>query len=499
MRNQVQLITYPDRLAGDLPGLVRMLGDGGALGGLFGGVHVLPFFRAIDGADAGFDPIDHREVDPRIGSWADIAELGGPLEVCADLIVNHVSDSSPWFLDVVKEGDASPYAGMFLTFDRVFPQGATEAELLRIYRPRPGLPFTVKQVAGRPRLMWTTFTGNQIDLDVNHPAAWEYLTGVLAQMQAHGVACVRLDAVGYAVKTPGSSSFMTDETLAFVRELTSEAGSRGLEVLVEVHSHYSSQLEIAARVDLVYDFALPPLVLHAIHRGDVEPLLGWLAIRPENCVTVLDTHDGIGIVDVGPDPTDHSRPGLLTQAQLGDLVDDIHHASRGVSLRATGAAARNLDLYQVNCTWYDALGRDDARMVASRLLQLLVPGVPQVYYVGLLAGGNDVALLQATGNGRDVNRHYYAADEVEAALRRPVVRALLAAVRLRNEHPAFGGSFTGTAGERPGSLRLEWTAGPDRVLLETVPGQGLFELTWTADGGTRSVGDVRELADLAEG
>jgi sucrose phosphorylase len=501
MRNQVQLITYPDRLGADLPGLTRLLADRGALDGVFGGVHVLPFFRTIDGADAGFDPIDHREVDPRIGGWADIAELGAKLDVCADLIVNHASDSSPWFLDVIKRGDASPYAGMFLTYDGVFPAGATEAELLRIYRPRPGLPFTLKLVAGRPRLMWTTFTGSQIDLDVNHPAAWEYLTGVLAVMQQHGVGCVRLDAVGYAVKTPGTSSFMTERTLEFVRELSTEASARGLEVLVEVHSHYSSQLEIARQVDLVYDFALPPLVLHAIHRADVAPLLHWLAIRPQNCVTVLDTHDGIGIVDVGPDPADPDRTGLLTAGQLADLVDDIHQASRGVSLRATGAAARNLDLYQVNCTWYDALGRDDARMCLSRLIQLMVPGVPQVYYVGLLAGGNDVDLLAATGNGRDVNRHFYQPDELAAALRRPVVAALVAAIRLRNSHPAFGGSFGFGAGDDAGSIWLAWQRGEDWIRLEAVPGQGTFALSWSASAsasGSDSDRTVHRAVTVAE-
>ena len=122
MRNQVQLIAYADRLGGSLPGLARLLD--GPLAGLFGGVHVLPFFVPYDGADAGFDPVDHLTVDPRLGSWEDVRRLGRSLDTVADLIVNHVSDRSVQFRDVVERGERSPYAGMFLTYDRVFPAGA---------------------------------------------------------------------------------------------------------------------------------------------------------------------------------------------------------------------------------------------------------------------------------------------------------------------------------------------------------------------------------------
>jgi len=140
LRNQVQLITYVDRLAGDLKQLKELLVR--EWSGLFGGVHLLPFFTPIDGADAGFDPIDHTEVDCRLGDWEDVRALGEHLDLVADLIVNHISSDSPQFKDFSEYGAASPFAGMFLTYDGVFPSGAREEELLRIYRPRPGLPFT---------------------------------------------------------------------------------------------------------------------------------------------------------------------------------------------------------------------------------------------------------------------------------------------------------------------------------------------------------------------
>ena len=140
MRNQVQLIAYADRLGGTFAGMQQLLA--GPLAGLFGGIHVLPFFHPIDGSDAGFDPIDHTHVDPRLGDWADVKTLASGVDLMADVIVNHVSSQSPQFLDYSARGDASRYAGMFLTRDSVFPQGATEADLRAVYRPRPGLPFT---------------------------------------------------------------------------------------------------------------------------------------------------------------------------------------------------------------------------------------------------------------------------------------------------------------------------------------------------------------------
>ncbi len=460
MGHRVELLTYADRLAGDLPGLGRLL-DGPLH--LFSGVHVLPFFDPSDGADAGFDPDDHRTVDPRLGDWADVRAIGAGRELTVDLIVNHVSTRSPEFRSFLAEGAASPHAGMFLTLDRVFPGGATEADLGRIYRPRPGLPLTPVTLAdGTRRIVWTTFTDEQVDLDVHDPATGAYLDELLARFAEHGVTTVRLDAAGYAVKTPGTSSFMTAETRVFLADLTARARALGLRVLVEVHAHWRLTLELATTSDLTYDFALPPLVLDALHTGDTAPLHHWLTVRPHNVVTVLDTHDGIGVIDVGANAghgdAEHPGPGLLPPERIDALVERLHTATGGVSRRATGAAASNVDLYQVNTTFLDALGGDVDAMLAARALQLVLPGTPQLYYVGLLMGRNDAALLDRTGVGRDVNRHHYAPDEVTAALADPAVVRLLALVELRRTHPAFDGEWwlAPTDPAEPGVLRTGW-------------------------------------------
>ncbi len=436
LKNELQLITYVDRLAGTLKQLKSLMNS--SLAGLFGGVHLLPFFTPIDGADAGFDPVDHSEVDPRLGDWDDVRALGGHFEVVADLIVNHTSSDSPQFKDFSDRGTDSPFAGMFLTYGRVFPSGACEEDLLRIYRPRPGLPFSnVTLKCGEKRLLWTTFSPHQLDIDVTHPAGAAYLKRILGRFRDAGVRLIRLDAVGYAIKKAGTSCFMIPETFSFITELTSQAHALGMEVLVEIHSHYLQQVQIARQVDWVYDFALPPLVLHSLFTRDAKPLAHWLAVRPQNCITVLDTHDGIGVIDVGTGS--NGEPGLLTPQEIDGLVEAIHSRSNGESRKATGAAANNLDLYQVNCTFYDALGQRENEYLIARAVQFFVPGIPQIYYVGLLAGTNDMELLAGTAVGRDINRHYYTPSEVEASLGNPVVQHLMELMRLRNSHPSFAG------------------------------------------------------------
>ncbi len=457
MKNAVQLIAYVDRLGGGNLRDLKVLLEG-PFKDLFGTVHLLPFFHPIDGADAGFDPIDHSQVDQRLGDWSDIKALSKSVDVMGDVIVNHMSSHSPQFLDFLEHGKSSRYANLFLTLDTVFPGGATERDLTAIYRPRPGLPYSVVSLAsGEKCVLWTTFTAQQIDIDVAHPQGREYLDNILKTFANSGIRLVRLDAVGYAIKKAGTSCFMTPETFEFIDHFAGTARSYGIEVLVEIHSYYRLQVEIAARVDWVYDFALPPLVLHAFAFRTAQRLKEWFVVRPRNALTVLDTHDGIGIIDVGADTANRTHNvGLVPPAELAQLVEFIHQRSKGESRRATGSAASNLDLYQVNCTFYDALGRNDKEYLIARAIQFFMPGVPQVYYVGLLAGENDLSLLARTGVGRDINRHYYSPAEIIQATQRAVVADLFDLIRLRNTHSAFSGQCTLQTSDFA-SLILKWT------------------------------------------
>ncbi len=458
MRNGVHLITYVDRLGGGTLETIRDLLDG-PLFGAFSGVHLLPFFEPFDGADAGFDPRDHTTVDPRLGDWTGVAAIAAGYDVMADLIVNHVSDESPQFLDFMENGNESAYGGMFLEYSSVFAPGDERSDL--IYRPRPGPPFTDKVLSdGSIRRMWTTFTPHQLDLDLTDPAAYDYLTSVLDRFAASGVKCVRLDAVGYAVKKAGTTCFMIPETMELIQRLGREINERSMQALLEVHSHYMDQISASKVAEKVYDFALPPLLLHALFSGDATALKQWLNLSPRNAMTVLDTHDGIGVIDVGPDKT---QAGLLSPSQIDEVVEGIHASSGGQSRQATGAAASNLDLYQVNCTYYSALGEDDDRYLLARLAQFVSPGIPQVYYAGLLAAPNDTDLLNRTRVGRDINRPHYSLADIDTQLARPVVRRLLDMCRWRNREPVFDRGTFEQLDSPPHELVIRWTT-EDRTL-----------------------------------
>ncbi len=481
MKNNIQLCTYADRFGqGNLSTLHELLNN--QFPDVFGGVHLLPFYFPIDGADAGFDPVDHTQVDARLGDWGNVTQLSANYEVMADVIVNHVSSQSLTFKDYLAKGESSAYADLFLTYEKVFPTGATQEQLVNLYRPRPGLPFSkIKLANGKEELFWTTFTADQIDIDVFSSAGKTYLSSILNKLEESSVKIIRLDAAGYAVKKAGSRCFMTDETFAFIEEFTQQAAARGIEVLVEIHAHYLTQVAIAKKASWVYDFALPPLLLHTLIAKDSKPLQAWYEIAPRNAVTVLDTHDGIGIIDIAAEKG--VGPGLLNNDEVNELVESIHRNSGNTSRKATGAAASNVDLYQVNCTYYEALGKNDQAYLLARLIQFFSPGIPQVYYVGLLAGENDMALLERTGVGRDINRHYYSRDEIEVAMQRPVVRNLIALMKFRNAHPVFQSGVFSCPETAPGKVQLNWTTDNASLELSVDLNDQTFCLQENIDGG----------------
>ena len=488
--NQIQLITYIDRLSGGKITDLHHLLDG-PLAGLFDGVHLLPFYPPIDGEDAGFDPTDHTAVDSRLGDWTDIERLAADYPLMADMIVNHMSAQSPQFLDVLDKGDASPFWPLFLTRDKVFGNTPAAAELAAIYRPRPTPCFSdITLSNGQTVPFWTTFTANQIDIDVTSAPGEAYLQAILQRFTDHGVKYIRLDAAGYAIKKAGSSCFMLPETFDFIAKLSEQAKARGMTCLVEIHGYHKTQIDIAKRCDLVYDFALPPLVLHTLFSADATALKNWLDIAPRNCITVLDTHDGIGIVDAADY---QGQPGLLTDPQLDALVEQIHQNSGGSSKLATGNAANNVDLYQVNCSFYDALGRNDNHYLLARAIQLFCPGISQIYYGGLLAAENDVALLQRTGVGRDINRPYFNASTVQQAVQKPVVQALFKLIKLRRTMQAFNGSFSHRLGDN--CYQLSWQHNGHSASLNIALSSLTATLSWQHQGDTAR---QLELASLLE-
>lgn len=478
MRSAPQLMTYPDSLGGDLAALDGLLR--GPLDGLFGGIHILPPFPSS--GDRGFAPLTYREIDPRFGSWADVEHIAQRHDVVLDLMVNHISRRSVEFEDFLRLGRRSRYADLFITVDKVWPNGdPPDDEVARIFLRKPDSPFstvTIEDTAETERV-WTSFGtrewSEQIDLDVTSQATRALLTDWLRSFAAHGVRIVRLDAVGYVIKKAGTSCFMVEpEIYSFLDWIVGVADSLGLVVLPEVHDRNSTHQKLAAHGYWTYDFVLPGLLLDALETGSARHLADHLARSPERQFTMLDCHDGI---PVRPDLDEILRPREMLR--LADLVE--RQGGNANRILSDAHADGGVDVHQLNCTYYSALDRDDDRYVAARAIQLFARGVPQVYYVGLLAGENDHQAVTESGDGRSINRHDYTVSEVKAAIRRPVVRRILDLVRLRNVEPAFSGRLDVTTVD-PATLRLTWSLGAGDCQLEVDLRSGRAAIAKRHDG-----------------
>ncbi len=478
MRSAPQLMTYPDSLGGDLAALDGLLR--GPLDGLFGGIHILPPFPSS--GDRGFAPLTYREIDPRFGSWADVEQIAQRHDVVLDLMVNHISRRSVEFEDFLRLGRRSRYADLFITVDKVWPNGdPPDDEVARIFLRKPDSPFSTVTIEGSAETerVWTSFGtrewSEQVDLDVTSRATQALLTDWLRSFAAHGVRIVRLDAVGYVIKKAGTSCFMVEpEIYSFLDWIVRVADSLGLVVLPEVHDRYSTHLKLAAHGYWTYDFVLPGLLLDALETGSARHLADHLARSPERQFTMLDCHDGI---PVRPDLDEILQPREMLH--LADLVE--RQGGNANRILSDAHADGGVDVHQLNCAYYSALDRDDDRYVAARAIQLFARGVPQVYYVGLLAGENDHQAVTESGDGRSINRHDYTVSEVEAAIRRPVVRRILDLVRLRNVEPAFSGRLDVTTVD-PATLRLTWSLGADECQLEVDLRSGRAAIAKRHDG-----------------
>ena len=455
MSSGAVLITYADSFGGDISSLGSLLSS--RFAGCFSGIHLLPFFPSS--GDRGFSPVEYGNVDPVLGSWEDIRRLGEEYEITADFMVNHISARSVYYQDWLKNGDASPWADLFLPLEKIFPGGNPDHdEAALIYRRQERDPWlTVRFDSGETRRIWCTFSEEQIDIDILSPPGLRLFRETLERFSSMGIRMVRLDAVGYITKKRGTSCFMVEPEIWLILEKLKETAAEfGIRLLPEMHEHYRLQLAMAGKGFPVYDFALPMLVLYACYSGIFTPLRHWLEICPRRQYTTLDTHDGIGVVDAAD---------LLTPEQSEYTVDKLYSMGSNVKRKYSSSEYGNLDIYQINCTFYSALGENDDIYIMARAIQCFVPGIPQIYYVGLLAGSNDLDLVESTRQGRDINRHNYTREEVETESSRSVVERLKNLLRFRRECSAFDGEF-GLPAAGDSLLIIQWTTEGETVRLE---------------------------------
>lgn len=425
------LITYADSLGNNLKDLQKVLEN--YFKEAVCGVHILPFFPSS--GDRGFAPMDYHKVEPAFGDWNDIENLAEKYYLMFDYMINHISAQSEYYKDFLAKKEDSAYRDLFIRYKDFWMNGEpTEEEVDAIYKRKPRAPYVDAHfLDGTTEKVWCTFDEEQIDINCKSDTAKKFIADNLTTLCKHGAAMIRLDAFAYATKKAGTSCFFIEpDVWEFLKECENVVEKYQVQLLPEIHEHYTMQTRIAKKDYYVYDFALPMLLLNAIYFGQTQYLKNWLSICPRKQFTTLDTHDGIGVVDV---------KDLLPDEEIEKTKEEIYTFGANVKKIYNTAAYNNLDIYQVNCSYYSALGNKDAAYLLARAVQFFAPGIPQVYYVGLLAGKNDLELLEKTKVGRNINRHYYTLEEIAKEVERPVVEKLIQLMKFRNTHKAFDGEF----------------------------------------------------------
>ncbi|HOO28050.1 MAG TPA: sucrose phosphorylase [Lachnospiraceae bacterium] len=479
LENKIMLITYADSLGCNLKELESILEK--YFSRAIGGLHILPFFPSS--ADRGFAPVTYREVEPAFGSWKDIESLADQYYMMCDYMINHISAQSEYYQDFLEKKDDSVYKDLFIRYKDFWQNGEpTQEEVDAIYKRKPRAPYVEAHFAdGSVEKVWCTFDEEQIDINCKSDIAKKFIRDNLECLCGHGMALIRLDAFAYATKRAGTSCFFIEpDVWEFLQDCEKITDEYGVMILPEIHEHYTMQQKIAAQDYYVYDFALPMLLINATYYGSTEYLKHWLSICPRKQFTTLDTHDGIGVVDV---------KDLLPSSEIERTKEDIFKYGANVKKVYNTAAYNNLDIYQVNCTYYSALGDDDNAYLLSRAVQFFAPGIPQVYYVGLLAGKNDLQFLEETKVGRNINRHYYTQEEIEKEVERPVVEKLLRLMEFRNTHAAFDGEFI-LEDCKENEIRIRRQSGENWAFLHGDFRTKMFEIRYSGADGAEQVYEV---------
>jgi len=476
VNNKVQLITYPDSLGGNLKKLGLVLDQ--YFPGLFeGGIHILPPFPSS--GDRGFAPLTYMDIEPRFGSWEDIRKIGEKYPVLLDLIINHISSKSPYFQDFLRNGNNSAYANLFIPIEKYWPDrnpSREEIEKIFLRRQNPFSDYSIKET-GEVKTLWTTFgkttPSEQVDIDVDSRIARKLIEECLSNFSQNRVKIVRLDAIGYVIKKIGTSCFFVEpEIFQFLDWLKRIADSLDIELLPELHADFATQSKLSEKGYWIYDFILPYMILEAFVFKNSTKLKEYLAIRPHKQFTMLDCHDG---VPVKPDLND------LFEIEIAENLVQIC-LQRGGNLSRIFSPyfkeSDGFDVHQIRGTYYSLLGCDDNAYLAARALQFFVPGIPQVYYVGLLAGLNDEAGAARSGDGREINRHNYPIHEIEHEVQRPIVKKLIKLIQFRNTHPAFNGSFS-LNGCSDHELSMSWDNMDEYARLHVDLQANRFEIKYT--------------------
>ena len=408
------------------------------LKGTVNGVHILPFFPFT--SDDGFAVSDYKAVNPVLGGWQDIQRIAGEFKLMSDLVLNHVSSQGTWFNDYLQ--GRAPY-------DQFFFEASPEDDLSAVVRPRTHPLLREVDTANGTRHVWCTFSHDQVDLDFRNP---DVLLEFLRIMRLHidnGVRIMRLDAVAFLWKEVGSPSIHLPQTHAIVRlmRLLSDYAVEPVILLTETNVPSAENLSYFGNrneAHVVYNFPLPPLILHALLSGSATYLRSWQAAMPPaqlGCayLNFSASHDGIGM-----------RPaeGILPQDQIDAMVEVAQDFGGDVSMRALSGSE---SVYELNITYFEALkgtfkGVDEhhiERFLTSQTIVMALEGIPAFYIHALLATPNDHDKVARTGMKRAINRHHWDYPHLQTVLEDPasmtsqVLSALKTRIGQRAKQPAF--------------------------------------------------------------
>ncbi|RDH83410.1 MAG: glycosidase [endosymbiont of Seepiophila jonesi] len=303
----------------------------------------------------------------------------------------------------------------------------------------------------------------QMDLNAQSQEVWDFYDETFKKLRDHGGKLVRLDAFAYLHKQPGEINFFNKPgTWKYLARVKRIADKYDLILLPEIHSEYGHGLheEVAAKGFPIYDFFFPGLVIHALERGTNRNLLHWIdEIIEKNIKTInmLGCHDGIPLLDLkGNNHAGVSTEGLLSNEEIDTVIESI--MDRGGRVKNLyGPDGKKISYYQVNATFFSALGEDERKLRLARAIQMFMPGIPQVWYLDLFAGKNDYAAADkgSTAGHKEINRTTLTNNDIEQGLKQTVVRDQLDLMRLRNTSPAFDGELTVSSTDEH-CLHLTW-------------------------------------------
>lgn len=431
----VVLITYGDSLRSKAQAPLQTLNEFAAryLRKSFSAIHFLPFFPYS--SDDGFSVLDYKEINEDLGSWQDVERIGGHFNLMFDYVLNHISAGSPWFKAYL---DGRP------GFQDLAIEVPPQADLSGVTRPRAlplVTPFTKR--SGKRVLVWTTFSADQIDLNYRSIDVLEKMIDVLLFYVARGARMIRMDAVAYLWKEIGTPCIHLTQAHDMVRLFRAILDRVAPDVLIITETNVPHEENVAYfgngydEAQMVYNFTLPPLLLHTFITRDAGELSRWAQSlgTPSSQTTFFNftaSHDGIGI-----------RPleGILCPRHIDRLEKWALENGGQVSYKKNPDGS--LSPYEMNLTYIDAMGGDVHRFLASQAIALVLPGVPAVYIHSLLGSRNWYAGVEQTGRARTINRQPLDCEELVETLenaqsfRAAVFFPYLHMLEVRRSQPAF--------------------------------------------------------------